>query len=90
MGGDVVIAFEEHVDDGYEVCDWEPDDGWKRSPDEVIEAVTEVIEENRSGWVEDFRDGEDGALNFAVGQVVGKTGGSANPMEAKQRLLEEL
>lgn len=24
----VVIAFEEHVDDEYEVCEWEVDDGW--------------------------------------------------------------
>jgi aspartyl-tRNA(Asn)/glutamyl-tRNA(Gln) amidotransferase subunit B len=58
--------------------------------DETIEAAKEVIEENKSGWVEDYEDGEDGALNFAVGQVMEKVGGSAHPMEVKQRLLEEL
>lgn len=58
--------------------------------DETIEAAEEVIAENKSGWVEDYRDGEQGALNFAVGQVMQKTGGSAHPTEAKQRLLEEL
>jgi len=58
--------------------------------DDTLEAAKEVIEEDRSGWVEDYEDGEDAALNFAVGQVMQKTGGSAHPTEAKQRLLEEL
>jgi len=58
--------------------------------DETIEAAEEVIEENHSGWVEDYEDGDDGALSFAVEQIVEKTSGRAHPTEAKQRLLEQL
>lgn len=28
--GDLVIGFEEHVDDSFTVCDWKVDDGWQR------------------------------------------------------------
>jgi aspartyl-tRNA(Asn)/glutamyl-tRNA(Gln) amidotransferase subunit B len=77
------------------------DDG--RTPDEVVEAeglgktdedavaaaVSEAIAENPDA-VEDYRGGEEGALNFLVGQVMQKTGGSADPGQVNQLLREEL
>jgi len=57
--------------------------------DEIADAVTAAIEEN-PGAVEDYHDGEDGALNFLVGQVMQKTGGSADPGDVNQLLREEL
>jgi len=77
------------------------DDGL--DPDEVVEreglgttdeseveaAVRETIEEN-PGAVEDYHGGEDGAINFLVGQVMGKTGGSADPGDVNELLRAEL
>jgi aspartyl-tRNA(Asn)/glutamyl-tRNA(Gln) amidotransferase subunit B len=61
----------------------------KTSGDAVQDAVTEAIEENPD-TVEDYYDGEDNALNFLVGQVMQKTGGSADPGEVNGLLREEL
>ena len=61
----------------------------KASGGEVEQAVTEAIDENPEA-VEDYESGDDGALNFLVGQVMGKTGGSADPGQVNQLLREEL
>ncbi|WP_277540294.1 Asp-tRNA(Asn)/Glu-tRNA(Gln) amidotransferase subunit GatB [Haloarcula laminariae] len=61
----------------------------KTSGDEVQGAVEEAIEENPD-TVEDYHDGEDNALNFLVGQVMQKTGGSADPGEVNGLLREVL
>ncbi|PSP83782.1 Asp-tRNA(Asn)/Glu-tRNA(Gln) amidotransferase GatCAB subunit B [Halobacteriales archaeon QS_6_64_34] len=61
----------------------------KTSGDEVQAAVEEAIAEN-PGTVEDYYDGEDNALNFLVGQVMQKTGGSADPGEVNGLLRTEL
>ncbi len=61
----------------------------KTTGDEVQQAVEAAIEEN-PGAVEDYRDGEDGAINFLVGQVMQKTGGSADPGDVNQLLREAL
>jgi aspartyl-tRNA(Asn)/glutamyl-tRNA(Gln) amidotransferase subunit B len=50
----------------------------KADDDEVSQAVAAAIEENPEA-VEDYHAGEGGALNFLVGQVMQKTGGSADP-----------
>jgi len=61
----------------------------KTSGDAVAEAVAEAIEENPDA-VDDYHDGEADALNFLVGQVMGKTGGSADPGQVNELLREEL
>ncbi len=61
----------------------------KTAGDEVAAAVREAIEDN-PGAVEDYHAGEDGALNFLVGQVMGATGGSADPGEVNELLRAEL
>ena len=61
----------------------------KTDDDVVAAAVGEAIEEN-PGAVEDYHDGEGGALNFLVGQVMGKTGGSADPGTVNELLRERL
>ncbi|MFB6146268.1 MAG: Asp-tRNA(Asn)/Glu-tRNA(Gln) amidotransferase subunit GatB [Halobacteriaceae archaeon] len=57
--------------------------------DEVAAAVAAAVEEN-PGAVQDYHDGEDGALNFLVGQVMQATGGSADPGEVNERLRDYL
>jgi aspartyl-tRNA(Asn)/glutamyl-tRNA(Gln) amidotransferase subunit B len=61
----------------------------KTSGDEVQQAVEAVIEENPEA-VEDYHSGDDGAINFLVGQVMGKTGGSADPGDVNRTLREQL
>jgi len=57
--------------------------------DAVSEAVAAAIADNPDA-VADFHDGEDGALNFLVGQVMQATGGSADPGAVNERLRERL
>ncbi|MFW5929129.1 MAG: Asp-tRNA(Asn)/Glu-tRNA(Gln) amidotransferase subunit GatB [Halobacteriota archaeon] len=61
----------------------------KASEDETLEACVDVIEEN-PGAVEDYLGGDDGALNYLVGQVMAATGGSADPGRVNEVLREEL
>jgi aspartyl-tRNA(Asn)/glutamyl-tRNA(Gln) amidotransferase subunit B len=57
--------------------------------DEVAVAVGEAIEENPDA-VADYHAGEGGAINFLVGQVMQKTGGSADPGDVNALLRERL
>ena len=61
----------------------------KSSGDEVQQAVEAAIEENPDA-VEDYHAGEDGAINFLVGQVMQQTGGSADPGDVNQLLRDAL
>jgi aspartyl-tRNA(Asn)/glutamyl-tRNA(Gln) amidotransferase subunit B len=61
----------------------------KAGDDEVTQAVEAAIEENPDA-VADYHDGEDGALNFLVGQVMQQTGGSADPGTVNGLLRERL
>ncbi|WP_181685572.1 Asp-tRNA(Asn)/Glu-tRNA(Gln) amidotransferase subunit GatB [Halorhabdus salina] len=61
----------------------------KTQRDELQGAVEEAIEENPDA-VSDYHDGEGGAINFLVGQVMQKTGGSADPGDVNELLRAEL
>jgi aspartyl-tRNA(Asn)/glutamyl-tRNA(Gln) amidotransferase subunit B len=61
----------------------------KAGDDAVATAVEEAIEENPDA-VDDYHAGEGGALNFLVGQVMSKTGGSADPGTVNGLLRERL
>ena len=64
--------------------------GLGKADDDAIEGfVTEAIEENPEA-VEDFHNGEGGALNFLVGQVMQKSQGSADPGSVNELLRAEL
>jgi len=51
--------------------------------------VDEAIAEN-PGPVEQFRSGKEGALNAVLGQVMKRSGGSANPTVVRELLLQRL
>ncbi|AKH97146.1 Asp-tRNA(Asn)/Glu-tRNA(Gln) amidotransferase subunit GatB [Halanaeroarchaeum sulfurireducens] len=61
----------------------------KTSGDEVARAVEAAIEENPDA-VDDYHAGDGGAINFLVGQVMQKTGGSADPADVNKLLRERL
>ena len=56
---------------------------------EVETAVEAAIDDNPDA-VADYRDGDDGAINFLVGQVMQQTGGSADPGQVNGLLRERL
>jgi len=61
----------------------------KTGGDELQGAVEEAIDENPDA-ISDYHDGEGGAINFLVGQVMQKTGGSADPGDVNELLRAEL
>jgi aspartyl-tRNA(Asn)/glutamyl-tRNA(Gln) amidotransferase subunit B len=61
----------------------------KTGGDEVAAAVETAVDEHPDA-VADYHDGEDGALNFLVGQVMSATGGSADPGTVNELLRERL
>ncbi|XVH30592.1 Asp-tRNA(Asn)/Glu-tRNA(Gln) amidotransferase subunit GatB [Haloferacaceae archaeon DSL9] len=61
----------------------------KAGDDEIVGFVEEAIEESPDA-VEDYRGGEEGALNFLVGQVMQKSRGSADPGSVNRLLRERL
>jgi len=65
-------------------------EGLGKTGGEAVEAaVAEAIAANPDA-VEDYEAGEEGALNFLVGQVMQETGGSADPGEVNRLLREAL
>ncbi|MFB6110630.1 MAG: Asp-tRNA(Asn)/Glu-tRNA(Gln) amidotransferase subunit GatB [Halodesulfurarchaeum sp.] len=67
----------------------EREDLGKTDEDEVVAAVDAAIEENPEA-VEDVLAGEEGAINFLVGQVMQETGGRADPADVHQLLEQRL
>jgi aspartyl-tRNA(Asn)/glutamyl-tRNA(Gln) amidotransferase subunit B len=67
----------------------EAEDLGKTDDDEVATFVAAAIEEHPDA-VADYERGEDGALNFLVGQVMQKSRGSADPGTVNQLLRERL
>ncbi len=74
-----------------------------RAPEEIIaeEGLEKAGGDALAAWVEeavadnpdavaDYEQGDDEAINFLVGQVMQKSGGSADPKEAREALQERL
>lgn len=67
----------------------EEQDLLKAEEDEVDQIVSEVIDENPDA-VEDYNSGEEGAVNFLVGQVMQNSGGKADPKTAREKIINRL
>jgi glutaminyl-tRNA synthetase len=61
----------------------------KSDPEELSEFVEQVIDENMNK-VERYRKGKTGLLGFFMGQVMEKTGGSADPQVTRRLLKRKL
>ncbi|MCH7660332.1 MAG: Asp-tRNA(Asn)/Glu-tRNA(Gln) amidotransferase subunit GatB [Euryarchaeota archaeon] len=84
------VVLREMLDSGADPDTVVEDKGLGKTDDEaVVVAVEDAIEENPDA-VSDVEGGDDGAINFLVGQVMGKTGGSADPGQVNQLLRERL
>ena len=51
--------------------------------------IDEVLNENTKA-IEDYKNGRTNMLDYLVGQVMKKSKGKANPVEAKSKLLEKI
>ncbi|MFB6208182.1 MAG: Asp-tRNA(Asn)/Glu-tRNA(Gln) amidotransferase GatCAB subunit B, partial [Candidatus Nanohaloarchaea archaeon] len=55
----------------------------------IEEYVEEALEKNPEA-VEDYRSGEEGAVNFLVGQVMQLSNGKADPKTAREKIMEAM
>jgi aspartyl-tRNA(Asn)/glutamyl-tRNA(Gln) amidotransferase subunit B len=84
------IVLRRMLDDELTPDDIVEEEGLGKTDEGAVEsAVTSAIEANPDA-VEDYHAGEDGALNFLVGQVMQETGGSADPGTVNELLRESL
>ncbi len=84
------VVLREMLDSGSDPDSVVEDEGLGKTDDEAVDAaVEEAIEENPEA-VADVESGDDGAINFLVGQVMGKTQGSADPGQVNRLLRERL
>jgi aspartyl-tRNA(Asn)/glutamyl-tRNA(Gln) amidotransferase subunit B len=84
------IVLREMLDEGEEPEAIIDREGLGKADDDEIETfVAEAIEENPDA-VEDYHNGEGGALNFLVGQVMQKSQGSADPGSVNELLRSQL
>ena len=67
----------------------EEEDLLKAEDDEVSQAVEKVVN-NESNAVEDYLSGDEGALNYLVGQLMQETQGKADPQEAGEMIKSEI
>jgi aspartyl-tRNA(Asn)/glutamyl-tRNA(Gln) amidotransferase subunit B len=67
----------------------EEEDLLKADDDEVNQIVESVIEDNPDA-VEDYKNSDDGAINFLVGQVMQQSQGKADPKTAREKLMNHL
>ncbi|MFB6208570.1 MAG: Asp-tRNA(Asn)/Glu-tRNA(Gln) amidotransferase subunit GatB [Candidatus Nanohaloarchaea archaeon] len=67
----------------------EEQDLLKAEESEVDEIVSEVLEKKNKA-VEDYRSGDEEAVNFLVGQVMQESNGKADPKTAREKILEEI
>ncbi|MDY6774339.1 MAG: Asp-tRNA(Asn)/Glu-tRNA(Gln) amidotransferase subunit GatB [Candidatus Nanohaloarchaea archaeon] len=82
--------IQEMVEDPREPSDIIEEEGLEKAGgSELEEYVEEAIDENPEA-VEDYRSGEEDALNFLVGQVMERSGGRADPKEVREMLEKEL
>ena len=51
--------------------------------------VEEVISENEKA-ISDYHNGRTNMLDYLVGQVMKKSKGKANPLEAKNKMIEKI
>ncbi|MBS3759991.1 Asp-tRNA(Asn)/Glu-tRNA(Gln) amidotransferase subunit GatB [Halodesulfurarchaeum sp.] len=84
------VVLRSMLDEGHTPDDVvEAEDLGKSGADEIATAVEEAIENNPEA-VDDVLAGEEGAINFLVGQVMQETGGRADPGDVNELLREHL
>jgi len=67
----------------------EKEAGKLSSYEELDPVVEKVIGENKKS-VEDYKKGQENALNYLVGQVMRETGGKANPQVTRKMLQQKI
>ncbi|MFT4893144.1 MAG: aspartyl-tRNA(Asn)/glutamyl-tRNA(Gln) amidotransferase subunit B [Candidatus Nanohaloarchaea archaeon] len=67
----------------------EEEDLLKAEEDEVDQIVSSVIEENQEA-VDDYKSGDEEAVNFLVGQVMQESQGKADPKTAREKIIDQI
>jgi glutaminyl-tRNA synthetase len=84
-------VFEQMIETGADPEAIVDEQGLRQVDDaDALEPVVEKVIENNPEQVEQYRGGKEGLLGFFMGQVMGETGGTANPQLAKDLLQKKL
>ncbi|MFQ3275198.1 MAG: aspartyl-tRNA(Asn)/glutamyl-tRNA(Gln) amidotransferase subunit B [Candidatus Nanohaloarchaea archaeon] len=67
----------------------EEEDLLKAGDDEVDQIVETVIKENQDA-VDDYKSGDEEAVNFLVGQVMQESQGKADPKTAREKIIDQI
>ncbi|MGZ0748675.1 Asp-tRNA(Asn)/Glu-tRNA(Gln) amidotransferase subunit GatB [Haloparvum sp. AD34] len=84
------VVLREMLDEGVDPDTVIEQEGLGKAESGEVEAAVETAIEENPDAVEDFHEGDEGAINFLVGQVMQQTGGSADPGQVNQLLRERL
>jgi aspartyl-tRNA(Asn)/glutamyl-tRNA(Gln) amidotransferase subunit B len=84
------VVLREMLDEGDDPETVIDREGLSKADEGAVEGAVEAAIDENPDAVEDYHAGEDGALNFLVGQVMQKTGGSADPGSVNGMLRERL
>jgi len=84
------VVLREMLDEGDDPETVIDREGLGKADESAVEGAVEAAIEENPDAVADYHAGEDGALNFLVGQVMQKTGGSADPGSVNGLLRERL
>jgi aspartyl-tRNA(Asn)/glutamyl-tRNA(Gln) amidotransferase subunit B len=84
------VVLREMLDEGDDPETVIDREGLGKADEGAVEGAVEAAIDENPDAVEDYHAGEDGALNFLVGQVMQKTGGSADPGSVNGMLRERL
>ncbi|PSH01343.1 MAG: Asp-tRNA(Asn)/Glu-tRNA(Gln) amidotransferase GatCAB subunit B [Nanohaloarchaea archaeon SW_10_44_10] len=61
----------------------------KAEEDEVDQLVAQIVGDNQEA-VEDYRSGDEEAINFLVGQVMQESEGKADPKTAREKIIQKI
>ncbi|OYR57370.1 aspartyl/glutamyl-tRNA amidotransferase subunit B, partial [Halorubrum halodurans] len=84
------VVLREMLDEGDDPDAIVDREGLGKAESGEVEAAVEAAIDDNPDAVADYHDGDDGAINFLVGQVMQATGGSADPGQVNGLLRERL
>lgn len=85
-----VQVVREALDESEKIDDVFADKDIEKTDEDTLKTVVEDVVQSEQEAVQDYLDGEEGAINYLVGQVMSQTGGQADAEETREVLTSEI
>lgn len=85
-----VKVVREALDDDRPIDDVFSEKDMQKTDDETLDKIVQDVVQSESEAVQDYLDGEDGAINYLVGQVMSQTDGQADAEDARNSIISEI